>query len=540
MEQKQIADIETIARRRNRHQAVQTVMLALDTEDDSQGTVTIINFYDGCTHTTFTDRLSAWQWLLGQGHESVWACNAEYDLVNLFGVWLGKMCTLQYVRSGLLRASLRDAPIVFYDTLRHWPISVEAMGGYLGLPKLAQNFQSVEYCQRDTEIVWKFAAEMLDRYARMGLRVRATLPAMALQLWRSLCRLDPQTLPQGITDYFRRGYYGGRVEVYQFGRIRGPVYHYDVNSLFPFVMKTKRYPHLSHWREVTSCNLRREGMATVTIALPETRYPCLPIRTTTSGILYPFGVLTGTWCYPEIRQAVADGGRIMRVERVIEFSETCDPFSRFVDLGWSRRQSAPTEFDRVFWKLVMNSLYGKFGQTDGLEMIFDDKSFTLDTVAPHANVIWSAYVTSYARVALLHHLRGAGHVYYTDTDSLFTPVECATGGALGDLKRVGVYDDCEFIGNKIYRVDALYRAKGIPKAGVQDFIRTGRAVYSKPARFKESRRSFLRANVWYEYEKHLTAEYTKRILLSAGATSAWRYDEYMRMHGDGVDVPEMR
>jgi hypothetical protein len=518
-------------------------MLALDTEDDSRGTVTIINFYDGISHETFTDRLPAWNWLLGQAPEIVWACNAEYDLVNLFGVWLGKMCTLQYVRSGLLRASLRDAPILFYDTLRHWPMSVDKMGEYLGLPKLPQDFRSVEYCRRDTEIVWRFAAEMLDRYQRLGLRLRSTLPSMALQLWRGMGGSTKRQLPRGLVDYFRGGYYGGRVEVYRFGPISGPVHHYDVNSLFPYVMKTRLYPKLTSWREKAQCNWHREGMVTLTIGLPETRYPCLPIRTR-NGIVYPYGVLTGTWCYPEIRQALADGGKILRVERAIEFTATCEPFAKFVDYTWDRRKNATTEFDRLHWKLIMNSLYGKFGQTDGLEMIYQDRLIVLDTQAQHANVIWAAYVTSYARLELLKHLRGCSDVYYTDTDSLFTPDRLPEDLALGGLKREGTYSLCEFVGNKIYHTDHEYdpvhcalcrksgdgrhdKAKGIKAEAARDFIRTGRAVYAKPARFKESRRSFLRANVWYEYEKQLTAEYTKRIIGVNGTTRPWRYDQYL-------------
>lgn len=119
-------------------------LLAIDTEDDSQGTPSIVNFFDGSEHITFTGKsctADARLWLVAQAPAQVWACNAEYDLINLYGSWLGKLVTLQYVRSGLLRASLREAEITFYDTYRHWPRTVEQMGGYLGLPKLRQDFQ---------------------------------------------------------------------------------------------------------------------------------------------------------------------------------------------------------------------------------------------------------------------------------------------------------------------------------------------------------------------------------------------------------------
>jgi len=285
-------------------------VIALDTEDDSDGSVYIINFYDGIRHATFVGddcRLAAWNWLLQQAPEIVWCCNTEYDLINLFGPWLGKMCTLQYVRSGLLRASLRDAPIVFYDSLRHWPMSVDNMGAYLNLPKLQSDFRSVDYCRRDTEIVWKFVAEMLTRYDKLGLSLRATLPSMALQLWKKTTSIDPKKIPRSLANYFREGYYGGRVEVYRFGDIHGRTNHYDINSLFPYVMQKYLYPDLSSWKSVATPDFSKEGMATITILLPESQYPSLPVRSG-DGMLYPYGGFSGTWTYPEIRKALLDGG----------------------------------------------------------------------------------------------------------------------------------------------------------------------------------------------------------------------------------------
>ena len=162
-----------------------TRVIALDTEDDSQGTVTLINFFDGLEHVTFAGpgmRERAWGWLQTVEPAWVWACNLEYDLINLFGDWLGKLTTLQYVSAGLMRATSREARVQFFDTLRHWPASVENMGREIGLHKLEATFDwSVDYmrsglggalsfiglltyCRRDTEIVWRYVVAMLERY----------------------------------------------------------------------------------------------------------------------------------------------------------------------------------------------------------------------------------------------------------------------------------------------------------------------------------------------------------------------------------------
>jgi len=128
-------------------------------------------------------------------------------------------------------------------------------------------------------------------------------------------------------------------------------------------------------------------------------------------------------------------------------------------------------------------------------------------------------------LVLLDYLRAAKEVYYCDTDSVFTPNEMNTSKELGALKLEGVYKRCQFLGNKVYVVDDTYRARGVPrkKPGgdldpAKDFIQTGRCIFRRPARLRESRRSFAVANVWYEAERNFKAVYTKRKILTNGKT----------------------
>lgn len=553
--------------------------LAFDTEDDSNGEVSIINFFDGQTHTTFYGRdlqVEAWNWLTRQAPILVWACNAEYDLVNLCGPWVGKMVTLTYRGSaGLLRGNWRDSRIQFYDTLRHWPMSVEQMGRYINLPKLdrlgTKGLRSeIIYCQRDTEIVWRFVRHMLARYDDMGLRLRSTLPSMALQLFEQQFYMAPwPVVEKPERDFFRRGYYGGRVEVYHFGPIKGPVHHYDVNSLFPSVMKEMRYPDVAGgFIRTTTPNWSREGMAEVTITVPETRYPPLPVRGG-DELVYPYGTLQGVWAYPELRAALDRGCRILKVDAAIEYDalRRGQPFSKYIDFCYAQRRAATHALDSVFWKLMMNSLYGKFGQGEGLIVIAQDKEMTFGSAARQANVIWAAYVTSHARVRLLEFLESTTACYYTDTDSLFTPDVLPVSGELGKLKWEGTASQAQFYGNKLYLLwdydiecaqckgtgkvdgtnctkckargrmlkDEVVKAKGVPPDAAGDFIRTGRAVYRKPIRYRESRHSFLAGNVWGVTEKERDDLYTKRRIFGNGTSWPWQWNLYQRVRIDDVE-----
>lgn len=517
-------------------------MLAIDTEDNSEGTPHIINFFDGAFHHTFTGsdcRVKAWDWLCKtyEKREICWAVNAEYDLINLFGAeWLGRIITLQYVSSGLMRGLYKEAPITFLDTFRHWPMSVEQMGKHIGLPKLEKDFTSVVYCQRDTEITYLFAEKMLELYDELDLTLKSTLPSMALQLFLQTYEYEPPTFIPDVKETFRKAYYGGRVEVFRLGKIKSHTLHYDVNSLFPSVMFDLEFPRLDSWLKVSKPNFDFEGVCDCYVYVPDMDIPPLPFRDN-EEIIYPVGSFQGCWTYAELRQLLKDGGRITHVNNAIEFSKTERPFRKYVEFCYNRRlQAVKGTLEDVLWKLFMNSLYGKFGQNRGLTTIYWDKKKKevcekeLSSDSKFSNVIWSAYVTSYARLRLLEYLRGCSQVYYTDTDSVFTPDKLETSTDLGKLKLEGEYEETEFLGNKLYLLDNKKAvAKGVPRGSAMDFIRTGRAVFRRPARFRESRKSLgLKANVWYEDEKRLEKIYQKRKVTANGWTEPWDYNDWLR------------
>jgi hypothetical protein len=277
-------------------------------------------------------------------------------------------------------------------------------------------------------------------------------------------------------------------------------------------------------------------------------------------LVYPYGLLHGVWAYPEIRQALTDGARIHQVHEAVQCRRARrTPFASYIDECYKKRLAAPKgSLDDVYWKLMMNSLYGKFGQNDGLEVITNDLLRTLNTSAGHANVIWSAYVTSLARIELLRHLRAASECYYTDTDSLFTPKILPTGPKLGELKEEGVYEMVEFVGNKMYTFTANgphgscrkkgphnhVKAKGIPSEtsrqpeAARDFLRTGRCIFRRPIRIKEARHRDATLNKWEYVEKIRGDAYTKRRILPNGRTEAWEWNRYLAFKAEHVEERE--
>lgn len=517
-------------------------MICFDTEDDSCGNVKIINFFDGVNHRTYRGkdcRYKSWAYLHEKAPAIFWACNLGYDLVNLFGPWLGKVVTLQYVKAGLMRGSFRECQITFLDTLRHWPATVERMGKMIGLPKLEMPHlgcecdDCVDYCRRDTEITWRFVYEMVERYKALGLfTVRSTLPAMALQLFKEFYPKDFTEVDDYHLDLMRKGYYGGRVEIFQMGKINGVINHYDVNSLFPSVMANRTFPDPVSMTLTQKPDLKKEGIFEGQVYIPRVEIPCLPVRD--SELIFPYGTVKGSWPYPEIRQLLEDGGKIIECRQAIEFDEVEEPFTEYVKFCYQKRLESTNLLDKEIWKLFLNSLYGKFGQGSELEIIFNDESKIIKGKARHVNIIWSAYVTSYARLRLLDYLRSCDSLFYTDTDSIFTFDNLSVSSRLGDLKKEGTYSQVEFKGNKLYCLDSTVRAKGVPRKNQAEFFHQGKVTYRRPIKFKEGRKRGLQPNVWHDMTKENNKEYTKRKILEDGSTEPWNISEYRQRVREGI------
>lgn len=506
--------------------------LALDTEDDSNGEVTWINFYDGKRHRSFSGRehRKAWQYLQDRAPILVFACNMEYDLVNLYGDWVDKLTTLQYTNSGFFRATATYAPVQFYDTLRHWPgVSVKRMGEFLGIKKLPFDPDSLEYCRLDTRIVWEFVAGMLERYDGLRLSLKSTLPSMAFQFWKKHYS-GPSGLPHAMNTEFRDGYYGGRVECFYLGNFTSEVRHYDFTSLYPAVM-TSNFPHPSWWRWTTKPDWERDGMVWCLLRVPEFLIPPLPVREN-GELLFPTGRIYGAWTYEEVRNAMLAGVVIEQVRGAYEFRETCSPFYDYIH-RCTREKDRSEGIDREFWKLLMNSLYGKFGQESALTILKDGREHTFTPNQPdHVNVLWAAMITARARVKLWRAMLEANPLYYCDTDSLFTERPLTTGGGLGMLREVATYRGGEFFGNKCYVVEGKATAKGIPKPREEgdgdfplQFLYAGRTLFRKPARLREARKQGLVPNKWYLESRVRDPVYRKR-RGGPGFTKPWDLHQY--------------
>lgn len=511
-----------------------------DTEDNSEGRVYWVDFYNGVEHVSFDNPDRAVEWLLCQEGE-FWAVNLEYDMINLFNALLDKICVLTYGGFGLLKASVYGKKLQFRNTLRHWPMSVEEMGIRLGFPKLPFDPTNLAYCQRDTEVTWLFIRAMFERYYELGIKeIKATLPSTSIAFFtESWCKSNWYRHGDlSVWKFLSQSRYGGRCEIFQLNPVYGSIHEYDINSSYPAAMRDCPFPNLDTMVQgIKVPNWEKAGVACCTVSSPVREFPLLPYKDPESRkLLFPVGQFTGTWTYVELKKAIELGYRIDQVHRAVEYDLMPSPFSEYIDFLYNRRLEVKGKDELMSYtlKILMNALFGKWGEEGELQVISRGKRYTMRQVPKHSNMVWACYVLAYGRLNLYECLLKAskkGRVLYCDTDSVFVQTGSSEkpfpdSKKLGELSYKGLHRSAQFKLPKLYHVDDTYKAKGVPddkKAKFpghlkKTFFEEGVAEFVKPYRWVESKKLHEQANVWRTVTKQLQSEYDKRQTLLNGRT----------------------
>ncbi|KAL3537038.1 hypothetical protein ACH5RR_000404 [Cinchona calisaya] len=287
-----------------------------------------------------------------------------------------------------------------------------------------------------------------------------TVSALSLKIFRKKY-FDDNTfhinIPTRNQDTFiRRGYYGGHVDVYKpYGE---NLYYYDVNSLYPFIMKSYPMPcGVPVWKN----NLEGVGLDSLfgfieayVVCPTSISHPFLPYKDKFGTLLFPTGKFIGVFYSEELKFARDLGYQIIPLRGYL-FEKKSSPFESFIsDLYESRLEAkkAGDEPMTFIYKILMNSLYGRFGMnpestvteicnqkkyeelmkmdnfqfaeklTDHYYIVnyITNSSFVDDDdwKAPKMSVVQLvAAITACARIHMYPHI-SRPDCYYTDTDSI--------------------------------------------------------------------------------------------------------------------------
>lgn len=521
-----------------------------DTENDEKGVVTLA--------ALIHESGESWVWKKAgelekwcdkqQGCKPIIIChNLEYDLVNEFGDRYPYL-QLNYLKGRLISARYKN--VKFLDSFNHFRMSLKELGKAIGIKKMEMDIHDEAYVTTDSWICLKAMTQARDYIASLGGRIGATSGSSAVSVWEHMVEKEFST---GAIDtkWLRAGYYGGRTEIfasYKEGVIRG----YDVNSMYPFCMKHD-YPE--YLMEDPGLN-KAQGMGEVTISIPHSLFVApLPWRTKEDSLWYPVGLIRGTWTYDEIRFAQKLGASVQKVHMAYGCNTLVRPFDEFIDTLYAKRKASKNDAERLFLKVLMNSLYGKIAsksqvtrtvsrhtllnsRTDRMHEVkwINEQRGLLDYFTPpppFVNVCWGAMITANARLLLTRYLVKVPpeKLIYCDTDSVYVEgYELPESVEIGGMKLEKTAKQMAVIQPKAYRIDDYYRAKGVPRPRMakdadgnttdrieidfaKQYIEDGHTEFVAPIRFRASlntKRGV--ANQWIKHSKSRRSTYAHKRL----------------------------
>jgi hypothetical protein len=522
---------------------------SVDTEDDSEGHLLQIGFWGDIGHAVFKKQIEGLMFIYGLiEHEApkkdfyLVAHNLEYDVVNLlWGTKLFDEAEMTFSGFGMVSCKIRGLTMI--DSFRHCPYPLAVLGDVVGVKKLAFNPASEDYVLTDARIPYEYMIKAQEEYNLLGAQLRSTTPATAVDLFRRKYMDSP--LPIFETervDWYRKGYYGGRTECFFIGSKSGDIEYFDVNSMYPYAMLGD-FPDLWTLKYTKAPRLDgMYGMAEAEVEAPlDMVFPLLPVRIE-GKLVFPVGRWKAIYTVLELRAARDAGYNIRPIEGYVTH-ESVQPFREYVETLYALRRQAKLDNDMVkstVYKLMMNSLYGKFGAgketiklidaSDVPEGLTVTQSFGGKVLIheeteypPYANCIWAAYVTARARVLLWQYIRQAakyGNVLYCDTDSIIMErkkkVPWGKSVELGELAFHSKADYVNIVLPKVYQFGEEYKAKGARDK--KSFIEGHVSREKQPIRLREGLKRGLRPNVWVYKTKVLRGKYDKRIVLPDGFT----------------------
>lgn len=304
----------------------------------------------------------------------------------------------------------------FVDSLRTLPMKLEDAGRAFGqggklldgslLDQHGQPFSLhtpssdpswIPYLQRDCVLLYdvlKVAHDVVEN--EFGGEMGLTAPATAMKTFRRAFLPAPISRDTATHAFVREGYFGGRTEVLiSEGSFLGD---YDVNSSYPDAM-TKGMPvgDAQTWGSSVPPKewlTSRIGFCRVTVHVPDDiALPPLPVRADgayfpqKSGLdgklLFPTGLLKGVWEWDELENAIENGCRIVEWHESVWYrsgpllKEFVDTLYRYRDKAHCFKCGGGIGSDYhcavceqpgylvgldAWAKLLLNSLYGKYGQ----------------------------------------------------------------------------------------------------------------------------------------------------------------------------------
>lgn len=347
--------------------------------------------------------------------------------------------------------------IEFRCSYKLFPKSIKDIGEMVGIPKLNEthnyeeikNYRSVDelteeekmYITNDVKIMVE-----LIKYLR-SINVRGmTMSASAYKDWRKdkylLCKNDMKKSDnEEVVEIVRKSYKGGITKVNpKYANVEfNDVISFDVNSLYPSVMYENTMPigEGEIYPDIRTAyrHGKRKFIMCVFVMYAKVRKGKHAFIGSQSGFSYArkysydeemTNKMLYLW-YDEFRLFTLIYDAQFVVQKVVGFRQAKDVFKPYIDRWYKVKENAKTGAERSLAKLMLNSLYGKFGMNENriskLPVGVSDDSIIYKTNEKCTIYYYkevASYITSMARCKLVSFMnRCDDRFLYCDTDSVY-------------------------------------------------------------------------------------------------------------------------
>ena len=230
----------------------------------------------------------------------------------------------------------------------------------------------------------------------------------------------------------RKGYFGGRTEVFGNPNDNEILLHYDWSGMYAQCMKEKVLGGEIFEMDLVK-DIKYPGFYWIEFE-QNMNYPILPIKK--DKLLFANGIFEGWYWFEEIILAIENGVKIKKVKKMISAKYYDNFISEFVDINNRIREISPLH--KIIGKNNNNTFYGRLGMNPerleeeiisnlegNYEKIIENNGIFLGYKKKEksiSNVIVSASITAKARIKLYKGIQEVikhnGRPLYTDTDSI--------------------------------------------------------------------------------------------------------------------------
>jgi len=464
----------------------------------------IWDVYDGENHYEGFDSESLINKIIALAQESLkcsfFAHNIKYDL-QVSGLW--KKIILDQIKGFYLSKAMIDNSIFlqlksdddkiiinFIDSMNYFRSSLRDLAQSFNIEKAlsveeykldSESWNQLlkekmkDIVRIDTEILYKIMNQFLnDESIIKGL----TAPSSALKTFKRYYLEKTITFPKALVQDALASYRGGLV--FPFMLLRGEyVYDYDINSLYPYSMFDRysiRYKGKVDSR-ILDDDIRNQKLNyLLNVSFFGKNNLIVPVKAIDKRLIFLNNV-ENVWITGREYLALRENGFDVIVNQGYAFY-SYPIFKNYINHFYNLKKNSKGG-KKIFYKLMLNSLYGKFGENrkhseiillddkdklekygidettiefmkemgdnDGKGKLFDFENIKIhyyrdflvvkkESEARYSPLIASE-VTAYARLYNYELRKQLKEVYYTDTDSFFIPFQIQESDELGGLKK---------------------------------------------------------------------------------------------------------